>query len=158
MTLSAQSIQRKIQLLIVTFVVVGLMVPAVASAGEFEHDTAGEDVEAIVAGETDAALVSAEVVSCVLSDPSKGDHHEKKSWAEKAQEWEDGAEKHIEAGNHKQAGGAYMQAGCNWERAGELEKAAEAYEKAAEQYKKAGEDDLASTARKKARELRKSMR
>ena len=158
MTLSAGSIRRTVRLSLALAVVIGILIPTVARAGDIEEGAVEEETSVIVESDFDAALVNVEITSCAVSDPSKGDHHEKKSWAEKAEEWEDGATKHEKAGNHKAAGDAYDQAGCNWERAGELENAAEAYEKAAEQYKKAGEDDLAAAARKRARELRESLR
>ena len=158
MTLSTRSIWRGLQLSFALVLMAGILVPAVASAGEFDDGSSDEGLSVIVQSDLDVALVNAEANSCVLSDPSKGDHHEKDSWAERAEEWETGARKHAKAGDHKEAGGAYEQAGCNWERAANLEKAIEAYENAADQYKEAGEDDLAAAARKKARELRKSLR
>lgn len=137
MTLSTLPVARYIVAALCALMLVGSLGSSLASANGLGSDSTSASTSTRSA-ETALLAANADVALCSDADPSKGDHHDKKSWAETAKEWEKGARKHAKNGNHASAASAYEMAACYWELAAEIEKAKAATEKAAEQRRLAG--------------------
>ena len=155
MALSKQRTARLAVAVLGMLMLLAQLAPAGAGAG-----TDGALARSSADGGAQVAA-AAQVRPCINDDPKSAGHHDEKSTAQQAEDWERGARKHAHKGDHERAAAAYKIAACLWDTISEhdkaeaaYEKAAEQYDKAAEVYEKAGEADKAAEMKKKAQEIR----